>query len=70
MKNTYRFFVAPECIAGGMVRISDRDLVRLSSPWGEVETPIVISDEVMPGSLGFTQGWGHEGTWRRAVAAS
>jgi anaerobic selenocysteine-containing dehydrogenase len=49
--------------------IRDRDVVRLSSPWGEIETPVVISDEVMPGSLGFTQGWGHEGTWRRAVAA-
>lgn len=49
--------------------VHDRDLVTVTSPWGQIDVPVVVSDEVMAGTVGLTHGFGHSGGWRRAVAA-
>lgn len=47
----------------------DGENVQVSSPWGAVEVNLQVTDEVMPGSVGLNQHWGHKGGWRVAVAA-
>ncbi|MGH8492985.1 MAG: molybdopterin-containing oxidoreductase family protein [Moraxellaceae bacterium] len=49
--------------------ILDRTEVRVRSPWGEVCVPLEVSEEIMPGTVGMPQGWGHKGGWHTAVAA-
>ena len=36
---------------------------------GAIEVPAELTDEVMPGSVGLNQHWGHRGGWRVATAA-
>ncbi|WP_273453113.1 molybdopterin-dependent oxidoreductase [Nevskia ramosa] len=40
----------------------------ITSHWGEIQAPVAISEEMMPGTVALPQGWGHGGGWRRAVA--
>lgn len=47
--------------------IDGQDAV-IASHWGEIQAPVAISDEMMPGTVALPQGWGHGGGWRRAVA--
>jgi formate dehydrogenase len=49
--------------------LTDGDAVRVASPWGEIAVALEVTDEVMPGSVGLNQHWGHKGGWRVAVAA-
>jgi len=49
--------------------VHDDDEVVVTSAWGTVRTPVRVSDEVAPGALGMTHGWGHRGRWNTAVAA-
>ena len=49
--------------------IENGDVVELTSRHGAVRVVATVSDEVMPGTLGLPQGWGHRGGWRLAVAA-
>lgn len=49
--------------------VHDRDVVSITSPWGNIEVPVEVTEEVFAGCLGLTQGWGHAGTWSTAVAA-
>ncbi|MGX1811158.1 molybdopterin-dependent oxidoreductase [Nocardia sp. NPDC055321] len=49
--------------------VHDRDTITITSPWGRVAVPVRVSDEVITGSIGLTHGFGHSGSWRRAVAA-
>ncbi|ORI17042.1 molybdopterin-dependent oxidoreductase [Rhodococcus sp. 1168] len=49
--------------------VHDRDEVAISSPWGRIVVPIEVNEEVSPGSVGLTQGWGHSGGWSIATAA-
>lgn len=49
--------------------IEDGDLVEIASRHGTADAPAHVTDEVMRGSVGLPQGWGHRGGWRRAVAA-
>lgn len=49
--------------------IDDGDEVEIASRHGRIIAPARVSDEVMRGSVGLPQGWGHRGGWRRAVAA-
>lgn len=39
------------------------------SRWGAIEVPVEVTDEVVAGSVGLNQHWGHKGGWRRANAA-
>jgi formate dehydrogenase len=43
--------------------------VRIVSRWGEIEVGLEVTADVMPGSVGLNQHWGHKGGWRVAVAA-
>ncbi|MEY1673138.1 molybdopterin-dependent oxidoreductase [Gordonia sp. ABKF26] len=49
--------------------VYDRDSLTITSQWGEITVPVVVSNEVMDGTVGLTHGFGHAGGWRRAVAA-
>lgn len=50
--------------------LASADTARLASPWGAVEVPVEITDEVVPGCVGMPAHWGHRGgTWRRARRA-
>ncbi|HKP41743.1 molybdopterin-containing oxidoreductase family protein [Mycobacterium sp.] len=49
--------------------IDEGDLVEIASRHGKAEAPAHVTEEVMCGSVGLPQGWGHRGQWRRAVAA-
>ncbi|MDQ4114562.1 MAG: molybdopterin-dependent oxidoreductase, partial [Actinomycetota bacterium] len=49
--------------------VHDRDAITITSPWGQLAVPVVVSDDITPGAVGLTQGWGHDGGWRVAVAA-
>ena len=44
-------------------------MVAVASRWGRIEVQARVTDEVMPGSVGLNQHWGHKGGWRTAVAA-
>lgn len=52
---------AHDLIDGGMARLSTRH--------GSVEIGIVVSDDIVPGTLCYPHGWGHDGGWNRANAA-
>lgn len=41
----------------------------ITSPWGQITVIARISEDVVPGSVGLTHGWGHQGGWRTATAA-
>ncbi len=49
--------------------IDDGATVAVSSRDGRIEVEARITDEVMPGSVGLNQHWGHKGGWKVAVAA-
>jgi len=51
------------------IGVHDRDSITITSAWGQIDVPVLVSDEVMAGSIGLTHGYGHSGTWGRAVAA-
>ena len=45
------------------------DMAEVSNQFGRIEVEVEISEEIHPGSINYPHGWGHEGGWRRAVAA-
>jgi anaerobic selenocysteine-containing dehydrogenase len=49
--------------------IRDADEVEVASRHGRICVSARVTDEVMRGSVGLPQGWGHKGGWQRAVAA-
>lgn len=49
--------------------IEDGATVAVVSRWGRIEVEAKVTDEVMPGSVGLNQHWGHKGGWSVAVAA-
>jgi anaerobic selenocysteine-containing dehydrogenase len=49
--------------------IEDGATVSVSSRDGSIEVEARVTDEVMPGSVGLNQHWGHKGGWQVAVAA-
>ncbi|MCW3040398.1 MAG: molybdopterin oxidoreductase [Solirubrobacterales bacterium] len=49
--------------------IEDGATIALASRWGRIEVEAKLTDEVMPGSVGLNQHWGHKGGWKTAVAA-
>ena len=48
---------------------SEGDVVRLRSDAGVVEVPVLVTDEVMEGTVALPHGWGHHGGWQVANAA-
>ncbi|WP_354698816.1 Formate dehydrogenase H [Paraconexibacter sp. AEG42_29] len=49
--------------------IEDGMAIAVASRWGRIEVEARVTDEVMPGSVGLNQHWGHKGGWKVAVAA-
>lgn len=48
------------------VKLSDGAAVRVTSPYGSIETEVQITDEVSPGTVAIPHGWGHRGGWQLA----
>jgi anaerobic selenocysteine-containing dehydrogenase len=48
--------------------IVDGDMVRITSPRGEIELPVIATLDIVTGVVAVPHGWGHKGTggWRRA----
>lgn len=44
-------------------------MVEVSNDYGAMTVEAEVSDEIHPGSLNYPHGWGHDGGWKRAVAA-
>lgn len=51
------------------VQVTDGGHAVVTSPWGSLTTQVKVTDEITPGSVGLTQGWGHTGGWKTAVEA-
>ncbi|WP_192722122.1 molybdopterin-dependent oxidoreductase [Mycobacterium sp. OAS707] len=51
--------------------IVDGDRVRIASPYGEIELPVVVTKDIVAGVVAVPHGWGHKGTggWRVANGA-
>jgi anaerobic selenocysteine-containing dehydrogenase len=49
--------------------LADGDRTRLSSESGSVEVPVIVTDEMTPGTVALPHGWGHRGGWRLANEA-
>ncbi|WP_329238005.1 molybdopterin-dependent oxidoreductase [Actinoallomurus sp. NBC_01490] len=50
--------------------LTDGRACRITSPYGTIELPVTVTDEVMPGTVAVPHGWGHRGGgWRRANQA-
>jgi formate dehydrogenase len=49
--------------------LADSERAVVSSEAGTLETPITITEEMMPGTVALPHGWGHRGGWRRANEA-
>ncbi len=46
--------------------IGDGQMVEIASKAGRIAVEAEISEDVVPGSVNYPHGWGHEGGWRRA----
>ncbi len=48
--------------------IVDGDTVRIASPHGEIELPVIVTKDIVAGVVAVPHGWGHKGTggWRTA----
>ncbi len=53
------------------LHISDGDMVRVSSPYGEITVGVTATKDLMAGVIAVPHGWGHKGTgtWRVANKA-
>ncbi len=51
--------------------IVDGDTVRIASPHGEIELPVIVTKDIVAGVVAVPHGWGHKGTagWRVANGA-
>jgi anaerobic selenocysteine-containing dehydrogenase len=51
--------------------IVDGDVVRIASPHGEIELPVMVTKDIVAGVIAVPHGWGHKGTggWRIANGA-
>ena len=49
--------------------LHETDTVSVTSRWGHITTPILLTDEMMEGVVALPQSWGHRGGWKHAVAA-
>jgi len=46
--------------------MTDGQIVRVSTETGSLELQLEVSDEVVPGSVCYPHGFGHQGSWQRA----
>ena len=48
--------------------VVDGDRVRIASPYGEIELPVVVTKDIVAGVVAVPHGWGHKGTGGWQVA--
>jgi len=48
--------------------LQDGGSVEIASRQGAVTVPVLVTDELLPGTVALPHGWGHHGGWRRANA--
>jgi formate dehydrogenase len=49
--------------------LEDGATARVASPSGALEVPVLVTDEMMPGTVALPHGWGHRGGgWQLANA--
>ena len=53
------------------LQIADGDVVRISSPYGEITVPVTSTKDLVAGVVAIPHGWGHKGTggWQLANRA-
>jgi anaerobic selenocysteine-containing dehydrogenase len=53
------------------VNVVEGDMVRIVSPHGEIELPVIVTKDIVEGVVAVPHGWGHNGTggWRVANGA-
>jgi anaerobic selenocysteine-containing dehydrogenase len=53
------------------LQIADGDVVRISSPYGEITVPVTSTKDLVVGVVAIPHGWGHKGTggWQLANRA-
>ena len=51
------------------IGLADGDTARVASKSGAVEVPVLVTDEMTPGTVALPHGWGHRGGWSLANAA-
>ena len=49
--------------------LEDGEVARITSESGSVEVPVLVTDEMTPGTVALPHGWGHRGGWRLANEA-
>jgi formate dehydrogenase len=49
--------------------LDENDVAVLTSGSGSLEVPVLITDEMTPGTVALPHGWGHRGGWRLANEA-
>jgi anaerobic selenocysteine-containing dehydrogenase len=51
--------------------VVDGDRVRIASPHGEIELPVIVTKDIVAGVVAVPHGWGHKGTggWQVANGA-
>ena len=60
----HRARISPaDAVAAGVV---DGAPVRITSPYGAIETEAHVTDEMAPGTVAIPHGWGHRGGWTLA----
>lgn len=52
-----------------VARVTDGGAAEVTSANGRVTLEVEVTTDIGPGVVGVNHGWGHQGTWRRAVAA-
>ena len=50
----------------GVAGVVDGGRVRITSKQGQIETDVLVTDEVLAGTIAVPHGWGHRGGWRLA----
>lgn len=66
MKGNLRQRVRINPVDAGQAGLHDGERVRIVSPYGWIETEVLITDEIDAGIIAVPQGWGHRGGWRLA----
>jgi anaerobic selenocysteine-containing dehydrogenase len=49
-------------------RVADGDTVLVRSPHGQITIQVILTTDIVPGTIAFPHGWGHKGTGRWQLA--
>ncbi len=64
---THALRIHPEDAAAAA--LTDGDMARITSESGSVQAPVMVTDEMRPGTVALPHGWGHRGGWKLANKA-